>query len=56
MTWVLAAIFRPVLALILFGLICLPIRLAFQRWMPPGKVKDFLLRDLNAGPYADWSK
>lgn len=43
MTWVLAAFFRPLAALVLFGVICLPFRIAVQRWMKPGKLKSFLL-------------
>jgi hypothetical protein len=47
MTWLLAVIFRPIGALILFGLIALPLRLAFQRWVPDSAFKRFLLRELN---------
>lgn len=42
----LALILKPLGALILFGLICLPARLAVQRWLPPGRLKRLLLRDL----------
>jgi hypothetical protein len=41
--WVLAVIFRPVLGLILLGLVCLPVRLAVKRWLPEGAFKRFLL-------------
>lgn len=41
--WVLAVIFRPVLGLIVLGLICLPARLAVKKWVPEGAVKRFLL-------------
>jgi hypothetical protein len=44
MTWLLAVIFKPLAALILFGLICLPVRLAVQRWMPEGMFKRLLLK------------
>lgn len=43
MTWILAVIFRPIAALILFGLICLPFRIAVQKWMPNNVLKKFLL-------------
>jgi len=46
MTWLLAVIFRPIAALILFGLICLPARIAVQKWMPEGKFKRVLLLPL----------
>jgi hypothetical protein len=48
MTWLLAIVLRPVAALVLFGLIALPLRMAFERWYPEGKVKRYLLRDLHA--------
>jgi hypothetical protein len=38
-----ALLLRPFVALVLFGLVLLPIRLAVQRFMPPGRVKSFLL-------------
>lgn len=46
MTWLLAIVIKPLVALVLFGLICLPARLAVQRWMPEGKVKRLLLTDI----------
>jgi hypothetical protein len=46
MTWLLAVVLKPIAALILFGLICLPARLAVQRWMPAGRLKRLLLTDL----------
>ena len=48
MTWLLAVVLKPIAALILFGLICLPARLAVQRWMPAGRLKKLLLTDLRA--------
>jgi hypothetical protein len=48
MTWLLAVVLRPIGALVLFGLIALPLRLLFQRWYPEGKVKRFLLRELKS--------
>lgn len=50
MSFALALIFKPIAALILFGLICLPARLAVQKWMPDGKVKRFLLLPLKRKP------
>jgi hypothetical protein len=46
MTWLLAVVLRPFAALVLFGLICLPARIAVQRWMPPGRLKRLLLTEL----------
>ena len=43
MTWVLALIFRPIAALILFGLICLPLRILCQKAIPEGRIKRILL-------------
>lgn len=42
-TVAIALILKPLGALILFGLICLPIRLAVQRWMPECWLKRALL-------------
>ena len=42
-SFTLAMLLRPIGALILFGLILLPARMAVQRWLPPGKIKSFLL-------------
>ncbi len=46
MTWLLAVVLKPLAALILFGLICLPARLAVQRWVPNGPVKRLLLKEI----------
>lgn len=40
----LAMAIKPLALLVLFGLICLPVRLAVQKWMRDGKLKRFLLR------------
>lgn len=53
MTWLLAVVLKPIAAMILFGLICLPARLAVQRWMPPGRLKTLLLTDLKGGSGPD---
>ena len=44
--WLLALVLKPFAALVMFGLICLPARLAVQRWMPDGWVKRLLLREI----------
>lgn len=44
MTWLLAVLVKPFVALVLFGLICLPARIAVQKWMPDGKMKRLLLK------------
>jgi hypothetical protein len=43
MTWYLALLLKPFIALVIFGFICLPIRLAVQRWMRDGPLKRLLL-------------
>jgi len=48
MSWILALILRPFAALILFGLVCLPARLAVQK-MPDTKVKRVLLLRVGDG-------
>lgn len=45
-----AMVLRPIFALILLGLICLPVRLAVQRWMPEGRVKRVLLIRIGKKP------
>jgi hypothetical protein len=42
--WQIALILQPFAALVFFGLVLLPIRLAFQKWFPEGRVKKLLLR------------
>jgi hypothetical protein len=39
-----AIVLKPLGALVFFGLVLLPIRLAVQKWMPEGKLKKLLLR------------
>ena len=39
-----ALVLKPLAALVFFGLVLLPIRLAVMRWMPEGKLKRLLLR------------
>ena len=46
MTFALAMIFKPLVALFLFGCCALPGRIAVQKWMKPGKLKSFLLTDI----------
>jgi hypothetical protein len=49
MTWLIAVVLRPFAALVLFGLICLPVRLAVQRWLPAGRVRSLLLTRVGRG-------
>lgn len=42
-TWQWAALLRPLFLLILFGLVVIPIEVAFIRWFPDGRIKRFLL-------------
>jgi hypothetical protein len=44
--WLLSLVLKPFIALLVFGLICLPARLAVHRWMRDGKLKRLLLRPL----------
>ena len=44
--WLLSLLLKPFIALLVFGLICLPARLAVHRYMSDGKLKRFLLRPL----------
>ncbi len=44
MEWFLALALKPLAALILFGLIALPGRIAVQKWMPEGRLKRLLLK------------
>jgi hypothetical protein len=37
---------KPLVALVLFGLIALPLRIAFSRWFPSGRLKRLLLTPL----------
>jgi hypothetical protein len=43
MSVALAMLVKPFVALVIFGLICLPIRLAAQRFIPDGVLKRILL-------------
>jgi hypothetical protein len=47
MEWLYALILKPFIALVVFGLICLPCRLLVQRKLPDGKLKRFLLRPIS---------
>jgi hypothetical protein len=42
----LAMVLRPIAALVLFGLICLPVRLAAKKWLPEGWLKRLLLTEI----------
>lgn len=43
-----ALLLKPLFFLVIFGLILLPIRLAFIRWFPEGKLKRILLFGLDS--------
>lgn len=45
MSWAIALFLKPFAALVLFGLICLPVRLLAQK-LPDGRLKRLLLVDL----------
>jgi hypothetical protein len=47
MEWLLALLLKPFIALVVFGLICLPARLAVRAWMPDGKIKRLLLTPIS---------
>jgi hypothetical protein len=42
-SWLIALLIKPLVALLVIGLIALPLRMAFQRWFPDGKIKRLLL-------------
>lgn len=46
MTIAIAMLLRPFLALAVFGLVALPLRMVFERFYPDGRVKRFLLRPI----------
>jgi len=43
-TWLVAVILRPLIILVVLGLICLPVRMAAKRWLPEGRIKSILLK------------
>jgi len=43
MEWAIAVVLKPLAALVVFGLIRLPARLAVQKWLPEGRLKRLLL-------------
>lgn len=45
-TFAWAMVAKPFVALFVFGCICLPIKIAVQKWFPEGRVKRALLRPL----------
>lgn len=49
MEWLIAVVLRPVASLVLFGLIALPVRLAVQKWAPPGRIRSLLLKRVGRG-------
>lgn len=47
MSWALAVLFKPFLTFVFMLIFVLPIKLAFQRFLPAGRVKDILFKRLN---------
>lgn len=45
--WLIALFLKPFIALVVFGLICLPARLLIRDKMRDGKLKRFLLRPIS---------
>lgn len=45
--WLVALLIKPFVALVVFGLICLPIRLLVKAKMKDGPLKRFLLRPIS---------
>jgi len=45
-SWALAVVLRPIATLLFLVVFGLPARLAVQRWMPEGRLKRLLLKDL----------
>lgn len=43
-SWLLGILIKPIFLFVLLIAIPVPIRLAVEKWMKPGKLKDFLLR------------
>lgn len=41
--WLIGIIVKPIVLLVLLVAIPMPIRMAVERWMKPGKLKDILL-------------
>lgn len=44
--WEWATLLKPLLALVFLALVCIPVRMAAERWLPPGKLRRLLLRRL----------
>ncbi len=45
--WLVAVVLKPFLALAFFALLVLPLKVAFVRFFPGGRVKRLLLRRIN---------
>ena len=48
--WMWAILLKPLAALVLFGLICLPARIVVQRYLPEGWIKRILLIKVSDSP------
>lgn len=53
MSVAIAMFFRPLVSLIVLGLVCLPARFAVRRWMKPGRLKNILLFPIRKEPGGD---
>lgn len=47
MSWALSVLFKPFLTFILMLVFVLPIKFAFQKFLPAGKLKNILFMRLN---------
>jgi hypothetical protein len=45
--WLIALLIKPFVALIVFGLICLPIRILVEKKLKDGKLKKLLLKPIH---------
>jgi len=45
MTIALAAILRPLLYVLIWGAIAIPLAFLLRRFIPPGKIKEFLYKE-----------
>ena len=41
MDW--AMLLRPFIALVFLAIVCIPVRMAAERWLPPGRIRRILL-------------
>ena len=51
-TWLIGLAVKPIIALVFFGLIVLPLKWAFARWFPESRIKRILLTPLKGSRHA----